>query len=107
MRTALVAVPVTSKATTHSSSSSSSSSRQPRGRHARIAPRAALDCGEIACAFDEDVAARSVVINGATVRARAIRDVQVVNADGARVTIVSTFGDASGKNVLVVLRHLG
>jgi len=104
MRTALVAVPVTSKATTHSSSSSS---RQPRGRHARIAPRAALDCGEIACAFDEDVAARSVVINGATVRARAIRDVQVVNADGARVTIGSTFGDASGKNVLVVLRHLG
>lgn len=104
MRTALVAVPVTPKATTHLSSSSS---RQPRGRHARIAPRAALDCGEIACAFDEDVAARSVVINGATVRARAIRDVQVVNADGARVTIGSTFGDASGKNVLVVLRHLG
>jgi len=104
MRTALVAVPVAPKATT--SFSSSSSSRQ-RGRNARIAPRAALDCGEIACAFDEDVAARSVVINGATVRARTIRDVQVVNADGARVTIGSTFGDASGKNVLVVLRHLG
>ena len=103
MRTALVAVAVTPKATTPLSSSS----RQPRGRHARIAPRAALDCGEIACAFDEDVAARSVVINGATVRARALRDVQVVNADGARVTIGSTFGDAPGKNVLVVLRHLG
>ena len=45
-------------------------------------------------------------INDVTVSARALREVEVVDADGARETIGNIAGDASPV-VLVVLRHLG
>jgi len=78
-------------------------------RHARgsISVSRALDCGEIACAVDPNVDDAMVArINDVTVSARALRDVEVVDADGARQTIGAIAGDASPV-VLVVLRHLG
>ena len=102
MRAALALAPVRAPRTTNHAAPS----RRSRVGASRGVARAALDCGEIACAVDEGAPAK-VVINGKDVRASALRAVEVVNADGARVSIGSTFGDASGKNVLVVLRHLG
>ena len=67
----------------------------------------ALDCGEIACAVDPNAGESMVArINDVTVSARALREVEVVDADGARETIGNIAGDASPV-VLVVLRHLG
>ena len=67
----------------------------------------ALDCGEIACAGDPNAGESMVArINDVTVSARALREVEVVDADGARETIGNIAGDASPV-VLVVLRHLG
>ena len=66
-----------------------------------------LDCGEIACAVDPNAGESMVArINDVTVSARALREVEVVDADGARETIGNIAGDASPV-VLVVLRHLG
>tara|TARA_B100000683_G_scaffold3953_2_gene4069 strand:- start:28215 stop:28613 length:399 start_codon:yes stop_codon:yes gene_type:complete len=67
----------------------------------------ALDCGEIACTVDPNAGESMVArINDVTVSARALREVEVVDADGARETIGNIAGDASPV-VLVVLRHLG
>jgi len=79
----------------------------PRAR-ARRAPRRvaarALDCGEIACAVDDDVGAKTATINGARVSATALRRCEIVGADGARATLGRAA--AGTPNVVVVLRHL-
>jgi len=79
--------------------------RRERRRDARV--RAALDCGERACALDATSNARAVTINTVVVRAKALRQCEVVNHANARVRLEETFGNGKGKNVVVVLRHLG
>jgi len=51
--------------------------------------------------------ARAVTINTVVVRAKALRQCEVVNHANARVRLEETFGNGKGKNVVVVLRHLG
>ena len=69
----------------------------------RVAPRA-LGCGEIACAVDDDVGARTATINGASVSAAALRACEIVGADGTRAPLGRATSGAP--NVVVVLRHL-